>query len=106
MVNLHVVNNDCQRKSISLGLVDFNEAHTFFNLAEKLLSFIESYDKTLVNRIVGVAHDYASNHMSQLFVKATPWRIRICCLAHKAATAAKRLFEHDSDAKRLLRKGK
>jgi hypothetical protein len=105
-VTLHVVSNDWQRKSISLGLVDFNEAHTSSNLAEKLLSFIESYDETLVDRIVGVTHDSASNNTGQLFVKAIPWRIRICCLAHKASNAAKRLFEHDSDTKRLLRMGK
>ncbi len=100
-----MVSNDWQCKSISLGLVDFNEALTSSNLAEKLLSFIESYDETLVDRIVGVTHDSASNNTGQLSVKAIPWRIRIYCLAHKASNAAKRLFEHDSDAKRLLRMG-
>ena len=80
----------------------FNEAHTAQKNAEKLLSIVAQYHQSLPEKVFGVTHDAASNNTGKQFVQAVPWDIRICCWAHKASNAAKRLFAEDSDAQRVL----
>ena len=101
-VTAYVVDQEFHRNIVSLGVFLFNEAHTAQKNAEKLLSIVAQYHQSLPEKVFGVTHDAASNNTGKQFVQAVPWDIRICCWAHKASNAAKRLFAEDSDAQRVL----
>ena len=83
-------------------MYEFDECHTAKNNAEKLLQIVASYDEKLLDKVVGRTHDAASNNTGHQFVASVPWKIRICCWAHKASNASKCLFANDKDAARVL----
>ena len=99
-ITLHLITSAFERDRISLGVIEFEQAHTCQAIVEMLSAEISNF--CTFGDLIAMTHDSASNNTGKEFVKLTKFAIKIRCLMHKMSLAAKRLFKKDALAGKVL----